>query len=226
MVRENPVPAEDSANSDTGSPGAVWAASAKELTAKGVADGTYDTIRGNLLAAVADFAERHNVLPVVKTTASLWGYGEVGVQFATPGGEWWCALQELIEPTGVSYEDLLREFQLDLEDDLDDVAVMTWDGASGETHHLELVQTSFAVRIFMGISPWASEFAKAIRPLLCRALADSGLGDALGPVVQIHEDGTVERTNMSFTEFMAGGEPLPTEEEARRQAFGGPAVAL
>src|SRR6185369_17671566 len=101
-----------------------------------------------------------------------------------------------------------------------------WDGPDGETYYLELVKTSFAMRIFMGISPWSNEFTRAMLPVFRRAMVDSGLGDALGPVIRIHEDGTAEQTNMTFTEFMSGGEPLPTEEDARRQAFGGPAVSL
>lgn len=206
-------------------PGEVWAESARALVGKGIANGTCDPHRAKLNLAAADFAEKHNVVPSTPdTTASLWGYGAVRAFYIGADGGWWTILDELVEPTGVNFATLLGEFRRDLADDFDDVDVMTWIGPDGETDRLELVEASFAMRILAGVSPWSKEFSAALMPVFRRAMQASGLGDALGPVIRILEDGTAEQTSMSFNEFMSGGEPLPTAEEAREQAFRGPVI--
>jgi hypothetical protein len=224
MVAERPLSSTGSSNNAP--TGQEWACDTRRKVGERAATGDITKTHARLLLACASFAERTGAYGVVGHEIDLWGYGDVHIWFATAEGRWWCSLGELIEPTGVPYDVLLNEYTKDVEDGYGGVEELSWIGENGELALLEMVDDSFALRIMSGVSPWAGEFMKALFPTLRRAMVKSGLADKLGPVTRIREDGTADETTMTFGEFLAKGQPLASREEAREQAFRGPAGAL
>lgn len=221
-----PPPAPGSSASDTDTIGAQWARSLREL----IAEKPLIAERRRFFNAMASFAERTGCAPAPGHEIDLWGYGTVKVQFADNDGNWWVSLAELVEPTGIPFSRLLQIYRNDVEDEYSDVEELSWlvSGSNPEDReicHLEMVGPSFAIRAMLA-SPWGKEFADALFPTFRRALVESGMADKLGPVLRQKPDGTYEQTDMTFGEFMAKGEPLPTHEEAREKAFRGPAGGL
>jgi hypothetical protein len=211
-----------------GSPtlGQQWGTSTREL----IAQRELPAERIRFFEEMASFAERTGCAAVTEHTIDLWGYGDVQVSFADDHGKWWASLAALVEPTGVPFDELHDMYQEAVEDGDDDVEILSWvvtpgDGEDRDTCFLEMVGPGFAMRSMMS-GPWGKEFANALMPTFRRALIGSGLGDKLGPVVQHTEDGTTEQTHATFSDFLLNGEGLPTRDEARERAFGGPAGAL
>jgi hypothetical protein len=182
--------------------------------------------RQRFFQEIAKFAERTGCAAVTDHEINLWGYGTAKVQFADNDGNWWISLAQLVEPTGVPWSLLSRMYWNDVEDNYSDVEELSWlvddsDPEDREICRLEMVGPSFAIRAMLS-GPWGKEFSDALFPTFRRALVESGMADRLGPVLKQNPDGTFEQTDMTFGEFMAQGEPLPTHEAARAQAFQGP----
>lgn len=207
--------------------GQQWATSLRAL----IADQTLPAERRRFFEALAGFSERTGCAAVTDHEIDLWGYGTLKVGFADNDGNWWAPLLSLIEPTGLSFARLREMYLDDVADGYSDVEELSWlvdDPGPDEDRgicHLEYVGPSFAMRAMLA-SPWGREFADAMMPTFRRALVASGMADKIGPVVRIREDGTAEQVEMSFGDFMAQGEALPTHDEARESAFRGPGGAL
>jgi hypothetical protein len=207
--------------------GEQWAASTRAL----IAGKQLPHERRRFFEALAGFAERTGCAAVTNHEIDLWGYGTVKVSFADNDGNWWAPLAELVEPTGLDFNDLRALYWDDVEEGRDDVEELSWvvdDPGPGEEDGiclLEFVGPGFGMRA-MTCSPWSAEFTKALMPTFRRAMLASGLADQISPFVRIKEDGTAERVDMTMTEFLASGEPVPTRDEARDSAFRGPGGGL
>ncbi|GAA3727580.1 hypothetical protein [Streptomyces tremellae] len=153
--------------------------------------------------ALVAFCEQHRAWPRLDggETADLWGFGYVPVRaVAEDGTGLWLHLADLMEPTGVTYMQLRAAFDQDLADEYSDVALVTLPHGG-----LHLVKTTFAMRVFMGMSPWAKEWWANTKDLLRLGFLHSGLADTLGMADGIRGEG-----------------PLPSVEVARHTAFRGP----
>lgn len=219
----------ESSSANMGSPatptiGQQWGASTREL----IALRELPDERRRFFTEMATFAERTGCAAVTDHEINLWGYGTVRVLFADNDGNWWAPLTALIEPTGTDFDILRGMYEQAVEDGDDDVEMLSWlveDTPDREYHYLEMVGPAFAMRAMMS-SDWGKEFAAALMPTFRRAIVASGVGNKLGPVVRVNPDGSAEQTDMTFSEFIGQGEPLPSRDEARASAFRGPAGAL
>jgi hypothetical protein len=227
-VQAQPCPTDETPDSPAATPGETWAAKSYEEIAGWRADGTVDAYNASALTAVADFAKKHDCVPVADTTADWFGFGSLKVLFDSTDGGSWYSLVDLLEVTGLDWpalKDLFDEDSGDDEDSYGDADTMVWVNPNdGEAHTLQLVRHSFAMRAMLA-GPWSKEFMDNTMGLFRNAMVKSGLADKMGPVVVI-EDGVARETNMSFGEFMAAGDMLPSEEDAIAQAMRGPAVNL
>jgi hypothetical protein len=211
-------------NDSAPSASADWCARMRHTVDQHLTTGRLTPANASLVRGMADFCEKHACIGLFDATANLWGYGTVPIYYEAPRGGWWTGLVDLIEPTGVSWTRLKEVFNNDRDEfDGSDADVVTWTEDNGEQVALPVVANSFVVRIMLNESPWAREFADALFPTFQRAMSASGLGETLSPVVEVNPDGTTA-TRRSFSDFLNGGAPLPTEAEARARAFRGPAV--
>ncbi|MET0520827.1 MAG: hypothetical protein ABW156_02465 [Jiangellaceae bacterium] len=227
---ETPSTSADSLSANNGSHtttlniGQQWAESTLAL----IAQQDLPAERRRFFTELAAFSNRTGCAAVTDHEIDLWGYGTVRVVFADNDGNWWAPLTALCDPTGIDFDTLRGMYEEAVEEGDDDVEILSWlveDTPEREHCFLEMVGPGFAMRAMMS-GPWGKEFAAALMPTFRRAIVSSGLGDNLGPVIRINEDGRAEQTDMTFTEFLAQGEPLPTPDQARDSAFRGPAGAL
>ncbi len=101
-----------------------------------------------------DFQLRHDVSPA-DGRASLWGFGEVMILFASNDGtQWWTQLQQLVEPSGVPLSTLVEVFNGELEAGSEYVEVLPIEGRAG-VRDLLLVGARFVEGIFEHLSPWS-----------------------------------------------------------------------
>lgn len=159
---------------------------------------------------LADFCERHHVVPVDWHDVDLFGFGTARAFALDERNRYlWFPLHELIGPTGADHAELL-ELWREEHDDPDGWTV----GLLGD---LEVVNFGFAITVFGSASPWAEEFWRNTKPLFRAAMVHSGLGDQLsGPV---GHEGT-------FTDWIRSDGPMPSAEVARHQAMRGPLGGL
>lgn len=216
----------DSAPSES-SLASEYATNLRQSVAEDLRAGSMDRVTANALLGSADFAERTHSIPCDNgAVVSLWGFGDCPVLFEPEDGHGFLtALHYLIEPTGCDYATLRREYGSDVEDGWPGVEQIIWHGNDGELRTLEIVNHQFCMRILGGVSPWASEFNKNMQATFRRAFIESGMAEALGPVTIVDSDGTV-RDDLTMTDVITREGELPTEDEAREQAFRGAAGAL
>lgn len=153
--------------------------------------------------ALADWCKQTRSWPRagLGLVANLWGFGEVPV-FAevVDGHGHWFHLPDLEEPTGVSYPQLIEEYERDAADDYSDVTTIAWPGGNG----LRIVRHTFALRLFANVSPWGREFTSNTLDLMRLGFLHSGLADAFGMADAIRAEG------------------VPSLEVARHRAQAGP----
>jgi hypothetical protein len=212
------------APSDIAPRGSLWGCQLRETTAAHVRAGNLTWQKASVVYAMCDFAELHNCVGLLDTTANWFGFGDIKVMFESTDGGYWVSLVDLLPITGLDWATLRGMFDSEYAECTPDVDVMTWPvGNEGHTGYLDLVTHSFALRAMLA-GPWSREFMDNTMGLFRHAMVKSGLADKISPVVRIREDGTAEQTDMTFGEFMAAGDQMPTEDEAREAAFRGPVL--
>lgn len=175
-----------------------------------------------LLEEAAKFAAVHG-LTCETVPVNLFGFGTITTLFRTPQGGWWCTLQSLAEPTGVSYDDLLRDFYQERDELSEDVGSFAF-RHQGRPLEIDVVSHHFAMRVLAGRSPWSKEFLDNTSSLMRHAMLRSGLADVMGPVYRIGADGIAVQVDETFAEVIREG--LPPEEDAADRAFAGPTAAI
>jgi len=228
MIRETPEPANAGTPSETALVDTTWAVRFRETTARQLRDAEITWREANVLDAMADFGEKHDCTPAATDVYVDWfGFGSVKPIFESTSGGYWMSLFDLIAVTGLEYSALHEQFEEDRVDDGNgDADLMRWVVTEdGETNQLPLVKHSFAMRAMLA-GPWSREFMENTMNLFRHAAVHSGLADAIGPVVQQNADGVFVQTDMSLGDFLAQGDRLPSEQDARAEAMRGPAVDL
>lgn len=131
----------------------------------------------HILTAQLDYAEAHGLYLGAPRTANLWGFGEVPVLFVNPQGGFWVNLIWLIDPTGLTYSQLIEAFLEEEADEDFQASVGRIPDKDGKTSLI--VDHSFVMRTFSTRSPWHREFYEATRELIAHALERSGLLDQM-----------------------------------------------
>lgn len=169
---------------------AAWRA---EMRAQAEAAG-----RDDRLEPFLRFCDRHDLMMRVGLEANLWNFGYAKIFAANDDeAELWLCLLDLSEPTGASYADLLDAWEDLAASDMADLVDRAGD--------LQMVEMRAVLTIFTQTSPWAKELFDNVQPAMRRAMAKSGLGEALGLTDALGLDG-----------------PMPSLDVVRHQAFRGP----
>jgi hypothetical protein len=201
---------------------ADYAGSVRDRTNRQLDRGDLTTIDADQPFQIANFCESRNCWPVIVTCERDWyGFGTVRPLFVNDADDdFWMNLTDILRVSGMGHDDLYAMFLDDLEEDTGDVAELEWlVNDEGGKQYLPLAGRSFAMRAMLE-GPWSKEFIDNTRGLLRRALVNSGMADAFGPVVVIDEHGNTT-TEASLADVLTAA-GLPTKEEAAEQAFRGP----
>lgn len=189
------------------------------------------------LEAQLNFCEMHRARLVgTGGDVNLWGFGTVHAVAAPEEGGWWINLIDLVEPTGMTYAELDRQFKKALDEtsvdggeNSDVYQAFWWDTDENVTAE-RYVNHNFTMRMFTFYSPWRDEFYNNIKDLmthgLIKAVGEEKLNQGTTYVVEqnsLGEDVLVE-TGIGMGEVLRQG--LPSEEVARHQAFQGPLGAF
>lgn len=132
---------------------------------------------GSALHALADHAaDRGLYVNTRHEKVNLWGFGEVEPLFFEADGGFWVTLDDLVVPTGLSFEALAQIF---LEDEADeergDISVAHL--RVGGDLSAKIVRHDFVMRAFSLHSPWRNEFYEKTKELMSHAMVKSGLAD-------------------------------------------------
>lgn len=178
--------------------------------------GEIDRYKHAVTMGWTNFAEKHQVLPVI-ADIDLWGFGSVNVYFDDPAGGWWVSMLDLIDPSGVPYERLIELFDEETEE-YDEVTTGRVEfNDDGNEWSLMMVNHSFVMRLFACHSPWRKEFYENTKELMAHALEKSGLAAKItgssetGFTALVHlttTDGKVHKTYMPVHGFTADDVPL------------------
>jgi hypothetical protein len=162
-------------------------------------------------------AEQHGLfLNPHRETANLWGFGTVQPLFLEADGGFWVTLEDLIVPTGLSYEDLERVFLADeASEERGDISVAHLPVGGGLS--TRIVRHDFVLRAFSLHSPWRNEFYEKTKELMSHAMVKSGLAELFvtssnsGFAVLAHmraTDGQVVRIQMMIHSFDSDNVPI------------------
>ncbi|MCP2336137.1 hypothetical protein [Actinomadura rupiterrae] len=154
-----------------------------------------------VLDAIIDFAEERG-LYLAAGDIDLWGFGRVRPMYRTTDNTYWIRLPDLVEPTGLSYRELLAVFEDEYaEQPPDDPELLRFVGASGTV--IPLADDAWVMRVFATHSPWAPEFSKNMSQVFRHAMVASGLADRIGGsstgVMAITTLRTVEGDDLTVT---------------------------
>lgn len=157
-----------------------------------------------------------------RSQIDLYGFGTVReILHSVDGKIFWTELEDLVEPTGLTLDELHELFHQFEEYRIPGTAVVIT--STGEGIHL--VDNFFALWVLMYHSPWSSEAQSNFRDVSLLAILKSGLADQTR-VFKIETDSEgrpVPVEECSLKEFLAD-HGIPDEEEALRKAYRGPNI--
>lgn len=176
------------------------------------------------LRPVVDFAY-HRGYYLSSDTVDLWGFGEVPVVMEDPETDTsWIALKSLVEPSGLTQEELLSAFKHYEDSDIlpeDEIIHIPLPSAKVDQSIL-MVSVDFAQLLFMEFSPWSSLVKLNLSKMMLRSFYETGAYKQAQVSIYTKdpEGNYMMMGSKPMTEYFAE-HGVPSEEEALQQAYRG-----